>query len=131
MAKATPDYTKMFSDMMGSFPRDMSAYEGAMKSSAALTEKMAKLTLDAADKSNQGTSINEATAKTMMTALGLAFVKVATAIETDEESPLDADSARALVVAIGDEYEETISQGAAAVDAEFTKVRSGSFVAYS
>ena len=92
------------------------------------SHQFVRVIVRAADKSNQGTSINEATAKTMMTALGLAFVKVATAIETDEESPLDADSARALVVAIGDEYEETISQGAAAVDAEFTKVRSGSFV---
>ncbi|EAQ10580.1 MULTISPECIES: phasin family protein [Maritimibacter] len=67
MAKATTDYTKMFSDMMGSFPMDMSAYEGAMKSSAALTEKMAKLTLDAADKS---TEISTAWTKSTLAKMG-------------------------------------------------------------
>ncbi|WP_298493853.1 Phasin [uncultured Maritimibacter sp.] len=52
MAKTT-DYTKMYSDMMGAFPMDMSAYEGAMKSSAALGEKMAKLAIGAAEKSTE------------------------------------------------------------------------------
>jgi len=52
MAK-TPDYTKMFTDMMGAFPMDMSAFEGAFKSSAELGEKLSKVALDAADKSTE------------------------------------------------------------------------------
>ena len=52
MAKTT-DYTKMYNDMMGAFPMDMSAYQGAMKSSAALGEKMAKLAIGAAEKSTE------------------------------------------------------------------------------
>lgn len=67
MAKATTDYTKMFSDMMGSFPMDMSAMEGAMKSSAAMTEKMTKLALDAADKS---TEISTAWTKSTLSKMG-------------------------------------------------------------
>ena len=50
---ATQDFTKMFQDMMGAFPMDMSAFDGAMKSSAAMSEKMAKVVLDAADKSTE------------------------------------------------------------------------------
>lgn len=53
MAKTTTDYTKAFKDMMGSFPMDLSAFEGAMKSSAALGEKMAKVALAAADQSTE------------------------------------------------------------------------------
>lgn len=49
----TPDYTKLMQDMMASFPVDMSAFEGAMKSSSALGEKMAKVALEAADKSTE------------------------------------------------------------------------------
>ncbi|MEC7763894.1 MAG: phasin family protein [Pseudomonadota bacterium] len=67
MAKATTDYTKMFTDMMGSLPMDMSAMEGAMKSSAAMTEKMTKLALDAADKS---TEISTAWTKSTISKMG-------------------------------------------------------------
>ena len=52
MAK-TQDYTKMFKDMMGAFPVDMSAFEGAFKSSAALGEKFSRVALEAADKSTE------------------------------------------------------------------------------
>ena len=47
----TQDYTKMMQEMMGSFPVDMSAVQDAFKSQAALGEKLAKVTLEAADKS--------------------------------------------------------------------------------
>ena len=50
MAK-TNDYTKMFKDMMGAFPMDMSAMEDAFKSQAALGEKFSKVALDAAGQS--------------------------------------------------------------------------------
>jgi hypothetical protein len=53
MATKTPDYTKMFTDMMGSFPMDMSAYNDAFKSSAAMGEKMSKVMFDAAEKSTE------------------------------------------------------------------------------
>lgn len=52
MAK-TQDYTKMFKDMMGAFPVDMSAFEGAFKSSAAFSEKLSKVALDAASQSTE------------------------------------------------------------------------------
>jgi len=52
MAK-TQDYSKMFKDMMGAFPVDMSAFEGAFKSSASLAEKLSKVALDAADQSTE------------------------------------------------------------------------------
>lgn len=51
MATKTNDFTKMFQDMMGSFPMDMSAFEKAFKSQAAMGEKFSKVALDAADKS--------------------------------------------------------------------------------
>ena len=47
----TNDYTKMFKDMMGAFPMDMSAMEDAFKSQAALGEKFSKVALDAAGQS--------------------------------------------------------------------------------
>jgi hypothetical protein len=53
MATKTPDYTKMMTDMMGSFPMDMSAMNDAFKSSAAMGEKMSKVVLDAAEKSTE------------------------------------------------------------------------------
>jgi hypothetical protein len=40
-------------DMMGSFPMDMSAMNDAFKSSAAMGEKMSKVVLDAAEKSTE------------------------------------------------------------------------------
>ncbi len=50
MAK-TQDYSKVMQDMMGAFPVDMSAFNDAFKSSAALNEKFAKVALEAAGKS--------------------------------------------------------------------------------
>ncbi|GKY89407.1 Phasin [Sinisalibacter aestuarii] len=50
MAKKN-DYMKMVQDMMGNFPMDMSAFEDAFKSQAALGEKFSKVALDAAEKS--------------------------------------------------------------------------------
>lgn len=47
----TQDYSKMMQEMMGAFPVDMSAIQDAFKNQAALGEKLAKVTLDAADKS--------------------------------------------------------------------------------
>ena len=51
MANNTQDFTKVFSDMAAAFPVDMSAYNEAMKSSAALGERMSKVALDAASTS--------------------------------------------------------------------------------
>ena len=50
MAKAE-DYTKVFKDMMGNFPVDMTAMQDSFKTQAALAEKMSKVALEAADKS--------------------------------------------------------------------------------
>ena len=52
MAKAQ-DYTKVFQDMMGAFPVDMTAMQDAYKTSAALGEKMSAVALEAADKSTE------------------------------------------------------------------------------
>ncbi len=50
MAKAQ-DFTKVAQDMMGAFPFDMSMFQDAFKSTAALNEKFARVALDAAEKS--------------------------------------------------------------------------------
>lgn len=47
MAKAQ-DFTKVFSDMTAAFPVDMTAMNDAFKTSAALSEKMSKVVIDAA-----------------------------------------------------------------------------------
>ncbi len=52
MAK-TQDFTKVMQDMMGAFPMDASALQGAFKTSAALGEKMTKVALEAAEKSTE------------------------------------------------------------------------------
>ena len=52
MAK-TQDYTKVFQDMMGNFPVDMSAFQGAYKTQAAFAEKMSSVALEAAEKSTE------------------------------------------------------------------------------
>ncbi len=52
MAK-TQDFTKVMQDMMASFPMDMSSFQGAFKTSAALGEKMTKVALEAAEKSTE------------------------------------------------------------------------------
>ncbi|SFO83529.1 Phasin [Tranquillimonas alkanivorans] len=53
MAAKTQDYTKMMQDMMGAFPVDMSAMQNSFKSYATFGEKMSKVALEAADKSNE------------------------------------------------------------------------------
>ncbi|MGY6635154.1 MAG: phasin family protein [Alkalilacustris sp.] len=52
MAK-TNDYTKMMQDMMAAFPMDAKAMQDAFKTSAALGERMSKVALEAAEKSNE------------------------------------------------------------------------------
>ncbi|ABV93968.1 hypothetical protein Dshi_2232 [Dinoroseobacter shibae DFL 12 = DSM 16493] len=52
MAKAE-DFTKYMSDFMASFPMDTSAMTDAFKNSAALSEKLSKVALEAADKSTE------------------------------------------------------------------------------
>jgi hypothetical protein len=52
MAKTT-DFTKVMQDAMGSFPVDMTAFQDAFKSQAALSEKMSKVALEAAEKSTE------------------------------------------------------------------------------
>lgn len=52
MAK-TNDFTKTMQDMMAAFPVDASALQDAFKTSAQLTEKMAKVALEAAEKSTE------------------------------------------------------------------------------
>ncbi|MFT6023556.1 MAG: hypothetical protein ACI9PY_001673 [Ascidiaceihabitans sp.] len=47
----TPDFTAMFKDVMGSFPVDTSAMDGAFKSTSALNEKLSSVALTAAEKS--------------------------------------------------------------------------------
>ncbi|GHD99985.1 phasin, PhaP [Defluviimonas sp. 20V17] len=51
MVAKTQDYTKVMQDMMQAFPIDTSAFQDAFKSTATFGEKIAKVTLDAAEKS--------------------------------------------------------------------------------
>ncbi|RMD90606.1 MAG: Phasin [Alphaproteobacteria bacterium] len=51
MAAKAQDYTKIMKDLMGAFPVDMSAMQGAFKTQATLGEKLSKVALEAADKS--------------------------------------------------------------------------------
>lgn len=53
MATKTQDYTKVFKDMMGNFPVDMTAFQDAYKTQASLAEKMSKVALEAAEKSTE------------------------------------------------------------------------------
>ncbi|MFT3690164.1 phasin family protein [Paenirhodobacter sp.] len=55
MAK-TQDFTKILQDMMASAPVDAAKFQDAFKAQAALGEKMAKVALDAAEKSTEITS---------------------------------------------------------------------------
>ena len=52
MAK-TQDMTAMLKDMMGAFPVDTSALEGAFKNTASLNEKLTGVALEAAEKSSE------------------------------------------------------------------------------
>jgi prophage DNA circulation protein len=49
----TPDMTKMVQDMMASFPVDNAAFQNAFKTQAAMAEKLSKVALEAAEKSNE------------------------------------------------------------------------------
>ena len=55
MTNAT-DFTAMFKDVMGSFPVDTSAMDGAFKSTTALNEKLSTVALTAAEKSAEVSS---------------------------------------------------------------------------
>jgi hypothetical protein len=77
MAK-TQDFTKTFQDMMGAFPVDMSAFNGAFKTQAALGEKLSKVALEAAEKS---TEISTAWTKDTLNKIG--------AITTVKDEPTD------------------------------------------
>lgn len=52
----TTDFTKVFQDMMASFPVDASAFQNAFKTQAAFGEKLSKVALEAAEKSTEITS---------------------------------------------------------------------------
>ena len=52
MAK-TPDFTKAFQDIIGKFPVDTSSFQEAFKSQTALSEKLAKISLAAAERSTE------------------------------------------------------------------------------
>lgn len=49
----TQDFTKVMQDMAASFPVDTAALQDAFKTSAALGEKITKVALEAAEKSNE------------------------------------------------------------------------------
>ena len=49
----TPDMTAILKDVMGSFPVDTSAMEGAFKTSATLNEKLSGVALNAVEKSTE------------------------------------------------------------------------------
>ena len=53
MATKTPDFTKTFQDLLSNFPVDTSSFQEAVKSQNALTEKLAKVTLSAAERSTE------------------------------------------------------------------------------
>ncbi|MCB1398797.1 MAG: Phasin [Rhodobacteraceae bacterium] len=66
MAK-TQDFTKIMQDMMASMPVDASKFQDAFKTQAVLGEKMARVALDAAEKS---TEISSKWAKDTITKVG-------------------------------------------------------------
>lgn len=54
MAKAqAQDFTQIMQDMMSAFPVDMSSVQEGLKTQSALGEKMSKVALQAAEKSNE------------------------------------------------------------------------------
>ncbi len=72
------DFNKMVQEMLGSFPVDMSAAQDAFKTSATLGEKMSKVALEAAEKSNE---ISSKWAKETLGKLG--------AVATVKDEPTD------------------------------------------
>jgi len=51
MTNATQDYTKLFTDFLGSMPTDFAAFQDVFKNGAALNEKLSKVALTAAEQS--------------------------------------------------------------------------------
>lgn len=51
MAKATQDYTKIFTDFLGTLPTDFSSVQDVFKNQAVLAEKLSKVALTAAEQS--------------------------------------------------------------------------------
>lgn len=78
----TQDYTKVMQEMAAAFPFDPKAFQDSFKTSAMLGEKVAKVALEAAEKSN------EITAKWTKDTLG----KVG-ALTTFKEEPADYSKA--------------------------------------
>ena len=67
MVTKTPDFTKPFQDILANFPIDTSSFQEAVKSQNALNEKLAKVTLTAAERS---TEISAQWAKDTITRMG-------------------------------------------------------------
>jgi hypothetical protein len=63
----TPDFTKTMQDMMANFPSNMSPFQDALKSQGLLGEKLARVTLAAAERS---TEISARWAKDSITRMG-------------------------------------------------------------
>ena len=63
----TTDFTKVFQDALAQFPVDASAFQNAFKTQAAFGEKLAKVALEAAEKS---TEISAKWAKDSLAKLG-------------------------------------------------------------
>lgn len=53
MATKTPDFTKTLQDIMTNFPVDTSSMQDALKSQAALNERLARVALGAAERSTE------------------------------------------------------------------------------
>lgn len=79
---ATQDFNKMVQDMMASFPVDMSSFQDAFKTNAALGEKMSKVALQAAETSSD---ISSKWTKETLSKLG--------AVATAKEEPTDYSKA--------------------------------------
>ena len=65
--KQNADFSKYMTDMMANLPMDMSAFNDAFKTQAALGEKMSKVALEAAEKS---TEISSKWTKDTLTKIG-------------------------------------------------------------
>ncbi|GHC48855.1 Phasin [Neogemmobacter tilapiae] len=65
----TTDFTKTFQDAVAAFPVDMTAFQNAFKTQAAMGEKLSKVALEAAEKS---TEISSKWAKDTLSKLGAA-----------------------------------------------------------
>jgi len=61
------DFTKMMQDMMAAFPVDASSMQNAFRTQAAMTEKLSKVALEAAEKS---TEISAQMAKGLIARMG-------------------------------------------------------------